>query len=155
MKLEVVSTSDIFSLLKSGDALTVPTNGMVKVDGSLVMGAGFAKQMNDKTNGELAKYLGTKVLSEGNIVHYAGMYKGVYLFSFPTKSDWKNNSDIKLIEKSAIRLYSMLSDNDKINKIYMPFPGIGKGNLREDVVLEVLENILDTRFILVKKCIDR
>lgn len=68
--------------------------------------------------------------------------------------NYKDKSNLKLIEKSAMQLYAMLSDKE-INKIYMPFPGIGNGGLKEETVLEVLENILDERFILVKKIINR
>lgn len=87
MKLKIITTTNIFNLIKEGDALTIPTNGIVKQNGELIMGAGFAKEINSKAKEEIAKYLGKKVLQYGNNVYYTGLYKGVYFILISYKSE--------------------------------------------------------------------
>lgn len=125
------------------DARCITTNGIVKRDGTAVMGAGVAKQAVARYPG-VDRVLGDFLSQVGNHVHYLG--KG--LISFPTKHDWKNPSNIKLIERSAKELVD-LTDTYQWQRVAMPPPGCGLGNLDWNDVKPVLDQYLDDRFIVV------
>ena len=72
----------------------------------------------------------------------------IMLVSFPVKHNWFENADIKLIEQSANQLVK-LADNNNWNKILIPRPGCGNGNLKWSNVKPVLETIFDDRFHIV------
>ena len=63
---------DIFDYIGIADAICVTTNGIVKKNGELVMGAGIAKAMADKYP-DLAKVLGKKVNTTGKNIVFKGM----------------------------------------------------------------------------------
>lgn len=45
MKLKIITTTNIFNLIKEGDALTIPTNGIVKQNGELIMEQDLQKKL--------------------------------------------------------------------------------------------------------------
>lgn len=129
------------------EAICVTTNGNIKSDGRAVMGAGIAKAFKLKypdIDIRLAKHL----KSYGNTPCNLGIYDEVYVLSFPTKDNWKKNSNIKLIEQSAIKI-KQLADELNLSKIYLPRPGCDNGHLNWKNVKPVLEEYLDERFIIV------
>ena len=170
---------NIFDPTLGADAICVTTNGIVKANGELVMGAGIAKQFAERYPG-LALYLGIRVTHKGNQVigtrpEGAG---SIWVFSFPTKHHWRDQSDITLIQQSAkdlVRLVGLLADQDHVNwvneaqernktvawrmgrtlqvevlqKIILPRPGCGLGQLRWEDVKKVIEPILDDRFYII------
>lgn len=148
-------TSDKFLLSNKPSAICVTTNGVVKANGELVMGAGVAKAFNDKFNG-IALLLGQKVSKFGNHVYHACKYipknsdLEVSLLSFPTKHDWRDKADINLIKQSALRLVKWANQTGA-TKIYIPSPGTGFGGLDKSIVYNVLNDILDERFTIVTK----
>ena len=146
-----VIKGDIFSYIGKADAICVTTNGIVKKDGSLVMGAGNAKLFSNRYP-ELAKVLGNKIKSSGKNIVFKGVEakdnQGTYVLSFPTKEDYRSKSDLELIRRSAIRL-KYLADVHKLNSIILPCPGIGCGKLNKDEVLNLLKDILDDRFTII------
>src|SRR5687767_10030200 len=75
----------------------ITTNGVVKSNGELVMGAGVAKQAKEKYP-NLPKVLGQYVSLYGNRPFILTNEK---LITFPTKEHFKEDSDLILIEKSA------------------------------------------------------
>src|ERR1700704_2000722 len=92
---------DIFEIAFSGeyDILLVPTNGSVDRFGKNIMGAGFAKAIKELVP-ETTQTLGTflqlqrerlkdvphaDVIEPWNFPYKIGTWKGVHLFSFPTK----------------------------------------------------------------------
>lgn len=130
------------------EAVCVTTNGMVKKDGHAVMGKGIAKEADDRY--ACSKQLGILLQQNGNHAYPLTMVaEGFYLLSFPTKYDWRDNSDINLIAQSAkeiVRLCSMLG----IKRCYLPKPGCANGRLNwENQVYPVIANILDDRFTVV------
>jgi hypothetical protein len=152
---------DILSaeILKTADAICFTSNGVVKPNGELVMGAGVAKAFADKWP-PLAIRAGHCVKMGGNRVHWLrdiftyrlddGCHKYVSVVSFPTKNNWKNPSSLPLIIESAKQL-SDLTNIYKWKSVYLPRPGVGLGGLDWSVVKAAIEPLLDDRFTVVYK----
>jgi hypothetical protein len=124
-------------------------NGVLKRDGSLVMGAGSAKALAKaypqapKTFGEMVRKMG----------HLDG--RGWYLYGllatqvgpclsigvFQTKGDWREAASLSLVAHSARKLAEWMEENPGW-EVHMAFPGVGFGGLEERRVLEVLEKRL-------------
>lgn len=127
--------------------IVIPTNGVIKTNDRLVMGAGVALEAKNKFK-DLDLIFGIEVFCSGNVVHVIDYNFDTIIFSFPTKHHYKDNSDLNLIEDSAKQLV------DKVNKlnfkeVYLPKVGCGKGNLNWFEVEPVLDKYLDDRFIVV------
>ena len=89
--------------------------------------------------------LGKKVSTYGNIPFLVYKKKQA-IISFPTKTDWKNKSDLNLIKKSAENLVK-ITGSRFWTKVALPAPGVGKGGLSwEKEVYPILKPILDDRF---------
>lgn len=148
---ELITDKDIFYLPMTQDAVCITTNGIVKKDGNAVMGAGIAKQANDMFH--VSSKLGGYINTYGNRAFNLGTIKRgeeiFYLFTYPTKYHFKDNSDINLIVKSAEQLMEM-ADKFNVKNIYLPPVGCGLGNLNYEVTVKPwISNILDDRFIVV------
>ena len=128
------------------DAIAVTTNGVVKANGNLVMGAGIAKQFASRYP-NLPYQLGRKVKTYGNIP-FMIKQKGYALLSFPTKNHYSENSDLELIETSAKKIKT-ITDKFYWTKVAIPAPGVGLGGLSwNKQVQPLLEKIFDDRFII-------
>lgn len=132
------------------DARCITTNGALRRNGNAIMGKGIAFQAREKykaRNYNLETVLGKMIRSYGNHVFYLGNN----LFSFPTKHHWRENSDIKLIERSSHEIINLLKDLDSSEwkRILLTRPGCGNGGLEWNDVKSVIQNILDDRFIIV------
>ena len=131
------------------EAICVTTNGIVMQNGKAVMGAGIAKFVRDTFPGVDSK-LGDFLSKYGNRAFNLGTqeYEGkkFRLISFPTKNDWKDKSDLSLIEKSANELVS-ISDKFDLKKVYLPAPGCSHGQLKWKEVEKKLSS-LDDRFTI-------
>ena len=152
MKILQTST-DIFYLPKTSEAVGITTNGITDKNGNAVMGRGIALQAKNLFHCE-AK-LGQYLKTYGNRCFNLGQYKRgneiFTLFSFPTKHHWKEDSDITLICKSAEQIMQMC-DKFGITKCYLPPVGCGNGNLNWKTTVEPwLSMILDDRFIIVRR----
>ena len=126
----------------------ITTNGVVKKNGELVMGAGVALQAKERYP-QLPSLLGSYVKRSGNMVYY---FKDLNIASFPTKNNWKDKSDIQLIIKSCIQLNMLLEslNEDNFNHFscyaVLSRPGCGKGGLDwEKEVKPVISKILSDR----------
>lgn len=107
---------------KEGILIGITTNGIVRYNGNAVMGKGIAKQASERIP-DLKSRLGYLIRTQGSKVF---IFKEWGVFTFPTKYDWKNRSDIELIVKSAVEL------NQQVNlstTVIMPKPGCGLGML--------------------------
>lgn len=140
---------NIFSVpsLKDGtEAICVTTNGIIKANGHAVMGRGIALQANNlyHVSGTLADHL----KAHGNVPANLGVFDGVYILSFPTKNDWRDDSDINLIRNSA-HLLVELADKLHLKHVYLPKPGCANGRLNWNDVKPVIQAILDDRFTVV------
>jgi hypothetical protein len=74
---------DIFSQADA-DAICFTSNGIVKSNGELVMGAGIAKQFRERWP-ELPKFFGNWVKKYGNHVGFWHDANFLAIISFPTK----------------------------------------------------------------------
>ena len=139
---------DIFKC-PSGDkeALCVTTNGVVKKDGSAVMGKGMALLVDQKYN--VGSKLGKHLKENGNVPCDLGIVAdGFHVISFPTKNDWSESSDLNLIKQSAEKVKEM-ADSLGLEKIYITRPGCGLGNLEWSDVKRTLSTVFDDRFCIV------
>lgn len=145
--------ADIFMLpQKPTDAVVITTNGIVKSDGLAVMGKGIAKIADQKF--ELAKQLGDYINQYGNRSFFMGVKTDsqtghkMRVITFPTKHNWRDNSNLNLIRLSAEQLVSTC-DKFNVTTCYMTQPGCANGGLNfETQVRPILESILDDRFIV-------
>lgn len=155
-KIDILSAE----VLMTADAICFTSNGVVKSNGELVMGAGVAKAFADKWP-PLAIRAGHCVKMGGNKVHWLkdifvgrlrnGTQKYVAVITFPTKHNWRGQSDLNLIVESAKQLSTLANTNKHWNNIYLPRPGVGLGGLNWRVVRPAIEKHLDDRFIVVYK----
>lgn len=145
---------DIFHLpitFNGEEAVCVTTNGVIKKDGKAVMGKGIAKEADGRY--DLAGILATRLKETGNHVYplkkIEEMGRSFWLFSFPTKHDWRDNSDLSLIVQSAWELVNYCNQWG-IRRCYLTPPGCANGKLDwEAQVKPELEKIFDDRFTIV------
>lgn len=136
---------DIFKLPQDGEGVCVTTNGMIKSNGAAVMGAGIALQADRQfrvstTLGEFLRQYGNHVFQLGMHLSPSGTW--FHLLTFPTKHDWRQNSDLSLIAQSCHELIHYCSYLG-LSRCYLPPVGCGCGKLdfHKDV-LPLLERIL-------------
>jgi len=135
------------------DAKCITTNGYVKKDGTLVMGAGVAGQAQ-KRYPALPWWWGRCVARDGNHVYPWVDEDGTRLLSFPVKHRWYEKADLDLIKRSAHELVEAANVLN-LDKILLPLPGCGNGQLSWADVKPVLEPILDDRFWLINNKITK
>ena len=137
-----------------GNCIIIPTNGCVNSSGHAIMGRGLAKECKDKyvmipqLYGEhLKSYIKHNLLAPPYILLE---YK---IILFQTKTDWKQDSKLDVIELSADTLCkqvkSLRTQSIISSSIYLPHLGCGEGNLKWDDVRDVLK-ILDDTFIALE-----
>lgn len=126
----------------NADVICVTTNGIVKNNGRLVMGAGIAKDAVDRYP-DIDVIWGSHVWKYGNIPCITEYSDGQILASFPTKNHWKGKSDIWLIIDSAKYLQRELPENCAVA---LTRPGCSLGQLKWYNVGPILHKILDNRF---------
>jgi hypothetical protein len=129
--------------------IVIPTNGVVKKDGTAVMGAGLAKELLRVQDPEFHFWLGKTITKHGN---HTFLNNEEDIFAFPTKHHWRNKSDLDLIRRSARELV-YLSHVATRGKIYLPRVGCGLGGLDwESEVKPILAEILtEDRFVVVSQ----
>ena len=128
------------------DAICVTTNGIIKKNGEAVMGAGVALQAKNRYP-SLPRALAKKLRSVGNHVYHMPQ-SDIHIITFPTKHDWRDDSDIKLIERSCEELV-VLTHCLGWKKVILPRPGCANGKLNWSDVKLVLEKHFDNRFCIV------
>lgn len=123
---------DIWSGLDQTDWIVFPANSFVKKDGTLVMGAGFAKQVSERYP-KVKEIFGSEII---NTCGHLGEYNILYwkkIIALQTKYYFKENSDIELIRRSTIELKNFINQQ-LYKKVDMAFPGIGLGKLDPEQV---------------------
>lgn len=156
---------DIFTALdnKIQDVhfLVCTTNCMVKNDGTLVMGKGLALECNRRWPG-IRRQWGrdqtvTNLKNGGKtkpILHFYRQDHNPYLeqtdpviIGLPTKIDWRDKSDLRLIEEMLISLRSYFNLKQIKTKCLVPKLGCSNGGLEWSEVRPIMEKYLDDRFI--------
>lgn len=148
--LELFGDYNLFDLPQEGEAVCVTTNGMIKKDGHAVMGAGIAKEANQRfaISKKLAEYLDKYGNRAFNMGCYEDGSRKFNILTLPTKNNWRDNSDIELICTSCQQLVQMC-DKFGFNKVYLSRPGCTNGKLSWSLVKSRIEPILDDRFVVV------
>jgi len=145
------------------DCRVVTINGIVKKDGTNVMGRGTALQAKNKFPG-IDAYIGYIIQQRGNkfmvvgpsfLSGFLGGAMGdeplvdYYLGFLPVKHHWKEKADITLIN-SSIDTMLHYAKMFKFSRIVLPRPGCGNGKLDwETEVKPLLEQKLDDRFVVI------
>jgi hypothetical protein len=146
---------DIWELaaLHSG-IVVVTTNLVLKHNGDAVMGAGIAKDAATRLSA-LPYALGKHIERWGEkpFLFVGGTPTVICL---PTKTDWKKNSDIDLIErgcKELVWLQYLLKLSGDARHIFLPRLGCGLGGLNwERQVRPVVDaHLIGDQFVLVDK----
>ena len=143
--LEIVG--DLWYFRGWGYWICVPTNGIIKKDGSNVMGRGLALQTKqrfpgfDKKLGQAIKEIGNRPLA----------FTGQKIITFPVKYHWSDKADLNLIRDSATALVELVDKHSFDAPFYLPRVGCGNGKRKWDTeVYPILNSILDDRFVIVK-----
>lgn len=141
-----------------GYPVCITTNGTVRANGELVMGAGCALEAK-KIKPNLPLLLGKYVKEKGNFP-YALYFDfldflspGRIIVSFPVKENWYDGyARLELIEQSANILAEMVKKR-KWEMVVIPRPGCGLGKLNwEREVRPLLEKIfLTDKFCIISK----
>ena len=124
--------------------ICITTNGVIRKDSTLVMGAGIALQAKQRFP-EVPGILADLVSTHGNHAFYLTVQN---LFSFPTKHDWKDKSSINLITQSCHELVN-ITNQMSFTRVYLQKPGCANGQLSWDQVNPLISEILDDRFVVV------
>jgi hypothetical protein len=128
----------------SADIRCITTNGALRKSGRAIMGKGVALDARSKYH-DIEAILGSFINKYGNHVFLLGYN----LISFPTKYHWKQDSDIKLIERSAQELVALLKDHPA-RRVLLTRPGCGNGNLKWLDVKVVIQDILvNNKFVVI------
>lgn len=124
---------------------------MVNTRGELVMGKGIALEAKNRYP--------NLPIQAGNLVKNAGNYTFVFpeykLITFPTKNNWRDKSDIDLIQRSIDQLLYVIDNHDElaIDKIYAPLIGCGNGGLKWEYVSSMISKTYEKfngRLIFIK-----
>lgn len=132
------------------DVRVITTNGFVKKNGEAVMGRGCALEAAQRFK-DLPVLLGDWLTCKGNIpVCFKFSTCDFQLWTFPVKHKWFEKADLALIAESAKYFadyfsYPELSEE----RIVLPRPGCGNGQLRWEDVKPILNPILDDRFHVI------
>ena len=122
----------------------IPTNGVVKANGELVMGAGLALQAMKRYPG-LPRDAGLAIKLYGNKVFYFSQYQ---LITVPTKQHYSQNSTVELISESLDDLIKVVTVYN-LKSVYVPLLGCGLGGLDENLIIPLMHSKLDDTFTLV------
>jgi len=158
------------------DCICFTSNGIIKTDGSLVMGKGVAYAFKIrfpaiqllagkavKQNGNICQVIDHHINTDGYECAKRKLEERGILFhsltpsacavvvdivAFPTKHNWRDKSDFGLIIKSAGELMD-LADKHEWKEVALPRPGCLNGQLSwEGEVKPALDKILDDRIII-------
>lgn len=127
----------------------ITTNGVIDQFNCLVMGKGVALDAKKRYPG-LSAELGKFVREFGNVPKFCSNYR---IISFPTKSHWRYNSDLDLIQRSAETIAALQSiyQNGR-TYVVLPKVGCGNGGLDWDTqVRPLLAPIFNDHFIVAMR----
>jgi len=165
---------DLFDAVGKVDIICITTNGYINKKQECVMGCGCAKEASDRYPG-IAKRLADNINANGNVPCVLGESRNTLICSFPVKPissvfdganavshmkrrynigdtvpGWACKADLRIIKDSAIDIVK-IANKMKANKIAIPMPGCGAGELGWNEVGPVLDVVLDDRFYILYK----
>jgi len=133
--------------VRQADALCITTNGTRRKNGTGVMGRGVARQAKERYPA-LERTLGLALQTRGNVPSI--LLSGVrpILVSLPVKHHWYEPADLTLIEVSTRAVVAMANEAGW-QRVVLPRPGCGNGQLSWAKVEPVIRPLLDDRFLIV------
>lgn len=133
------------------DALVVPINWRTNRNGDAIMGAGVALAAKKRWP-HLQRVLGDQIRRSPDAPHVPIYAMGDYwMVCLPTKHDWRDPSDVKLIEAGVTALIDQ-AGGFGWRTIVLPRLGCGLGQLDWEVqVRPLLADLLDDRFVVVNR----
>ena len=134
-------------VMEEADAICFTSNGVVRTNGRLVMGAGVAKAFRDRFY-NIDMEAGKMVKANGNICQVIKKTPYCSIVAFPTKNHWRNQSDLALMKQSAEQLMKLVEDN-KWNTVYLPRPGCSNGGLDWFDVKPEMDQILNNKVRII------
>ena len=154
---EIIGNAFNNPYLEEVDAICITTNTCTKRNGKAVMGAGIAKDTKSRFHG-IDEDLGKIIREKGSVVaiirnekfQCGKNDKEISIVCFPSKYEWWEQSNLRIIEESLQKLIS-LTEEKGWKKIILPRPGVNNGNLSWDSVKPLLEKYLDDRFLVIRK----
>ena len=169
------AVGNIMQMVDKVSAIVITTNGFTKSNGEAVMGRGIAEQFKSAYP-ELPRILGSKLIQEGNNVHFLKQLGKTKVYSFPVKAasmKLENNeqkelivshqrhkftvgmdvpgfalkADIAIIERSLKQL-AQVHVQDGLSSVIVPIVGCGAGELsfNKDGIREKMESYLNDFF---------
>jgi len=135
-------TGNIWTFHRTG-WVAITTNGVVKPDGSAVMGRGVALQAAQRFP-DLPYELGMRLRWYGNRVFAFPQYR---LYTLPVKHNWWEKANLSLIIVSCRRLAAVVPWQ---RDVFLVRPGCGAGGLAWEIVRPAIADILDDRFVVVE-----
>jgi hypothetical protein len=143
----------MFGEYQDSDLFLVTTNSFVRNDGSLVVGAGAAKQARQEITDDggyqfLAQGLGGRVKRTcGHLGTYGLLlsegYPSIRVGIFQVKRHWKTDAKLELIGASAMQLLKWTCKRPDA-RVDLNYPGIGNGGLDKDRVTPIVQELPDT-----------
>jgi len=119
-----------------------------KKDGCLVMGRGMAKAVRDRLVGIDAAF--GKLIQAQRIPDDYGLlildFTGKKIGAFQVKTYYGEAASPHLIRQSALKLAAWSGENSQ-SVVNMNYPGIGNGQLPEDVVRPILDVLPENVYI--------
>lgn len=143
---------DIWDYHKIGCWIVIPTNTCIKSNGQAVMGAGLAKQAADRFPGLASgygTYLGGFEGCNAINIHRPWPVSNHRLVLMPTKHDWRNPSELWMVELVVDYLIQWTSAMTNSLVFVVPALGCGRGGLRWEDVQPVLDKLPRSRFIVL------
>jgi hypothetical protein len=135
--------------LEEADVVLFTANSLIKKDGTLVMGAGFAKTIRDLFPG-IALELGTALKKRKDKDAYGILMSSGKIGAFQTKGHPSIPSSMYYIHPSITALKELALNNPE-KTYYLNYPGIGMGGLSIGQVYPVIEMLPDNVTIWVLK----
>lgn len=133
-------SGDLWEYYDKGYWIGITTNGEVNRLGQAIMGKGIALEARQRFP-NLPVALGIKLRSEGNKVH---VFSSIRLATFPTKHNWRDDSDLDLIKESGSALMQEIWRKEVGAPFILPRPGCGNGNKNwEREVKPILATVID------------
>ena len=120
--------------------LLVTTNAIIKKNGAVVMGAGFAKTIRDGVPG-LDAHLGELIKGSTDPKRY-GLVLSDYYGAFQVKYHYKDSANLELLRYSAESL-AFVASRMPTKTFFINYPGIGNGKLTVEQVGPLLTCLPD------------
>ena len=136
----ILRTGNMFDHIDECDVLLVTTNCIVKSNGELVMGSGAALQAK-LYDTSLPRRLARKILEKG--VRYGLIiFEDSKIGAFQTKYHFSSSAKYEIIAYSTTLLCDWVNRN-KQKTVFLNYPGIGLGGLKEERVYRVISKLPD------------